>query len=73
MSDTLRDWEDWAEFEEEGFEEQTRNKINHKSKTHNEIEWKTLNKEVKKKTHAKKWKNKRRKGHKNEKNRISPK
>ena len=60
--------EDWAEFEDEGLEEQAREKINNKPKTHNATEWKALKKGVKTKTHVKKWKNQRRKGHKNEKN-----
>ena len=68
MSNTLRNWEDWAEFEDESLEEQARDKINNKPKTHNATEWKALKKGVKTKTHVKKWKKQHKKGHKNEKN-----
>ena len=67
----INKWEDWDELEEQYAEENMRDKITHKPKTHDSEEWGKLNKKLQKESMDKYVKNKHRDGHKN--NRIDRK
>mgnify|MGYP000023483892 CR=1 FL=1 len=59
------DWLDFAdELEEEGVEEQIKQKINHKEKTHDKKEWKKVKNVLDKKNGKKYWVTKRRQSRK---------
>ena len=62
---TVQDWEEWDELEDRIHEENVREKINHKSKTHNKEEWEKLDERLQKNNNVKFVKSKRRKVHKN--------
>ena len=62
---TVQDWEEWDELEDKIHEDSVREKINHKSKTHNKEEWEKLDERLQKNNNVKFVKSKRRKVHKN--------
>ena len=61
----VQDWEDWDELEERTNEKIVREKINHKSKTHDKKEWEKIDERLQKNNNVKFVKSKRRKAHKN--------
>ena len=62
---------DWDELEDDYADEDTRNKISHKSKKHDKKEWKKVDEQLQKENKVKFVKNKRRKAHKDNTRRIS--
>ena len=60
----VHNWEDWDEIEDKNQDEQVRDKINHKTKTHTKKEWEKIDESLKKNNNVKFVKNKRRKAHK---------
>ena len=41
-------WEDWDELEDKIHEKNVRDKVNHKSKTHNKKEWENIDERLQK-------------------------
>ena len=68
---TVQDWEEWDELEDRMHEENVREKINHKSKTHNKKEWEKIDERLQKNNNVKFVKSKRRKAHKNNNHHIN--
>ena len=62
---------DWDKLEDDYADEETRNKISHKSKKHDKKEWKKVDERLQKDNKIKFVKNKRRKAHKDNTRRIS--
>jgi len=62
---------DWDKLEDDYADEDTRNKISHKSKKHDKKEWKKVDERLQKDNKIKFVKNKRRKAHKDNTRRIS--
>jgi hypothetical protein len=58
-------WEDWDELEDKIHEKNVRDKVNHKSKTHNKKEWENIDERLQKSNNVKYVKSKRRKSRKN--------
>ena len=68
----VSNWEDWDELEEKlHANEDVRDKINHKTKTHNKKEWEKVDEQLQKENKVKFVKNKRRKVNKNNNHIIS--
>ena len=63
--------EDWDEIEDKNQDEQVRDKINHKTKTHTKKEWEKIDERLQKSNNVKYVKNKRRKSRKDNNHRIS--
>jgi hypothetical protein len=59
------DWEEFHDIEEDLKIKELKSKINHKEKSHNKKEWKTLETKLEKKGHEKYVKNKKRNARKN--------
>ena len=64
-------WEEWDEFEDRVHEQNVRDKINHKTKTHTKKEWEKVDERLQKNKNVKYVKNKRRKSRKNNNNTIN--
>ena len=62
---------DWDKLEDDYADEDTRNKISHKSKKHDKKEWKKVDERLQKENNVKYVKSKRRISHKNNKYNIS--
>ena len=62
---------DWDKLEDDYADEDTRNKISHKSKKHDKKEWKKVDERLQKDNKIKFVKNKRRKAHKKNSSRIN--
>ena len=62
---------DWDKLEDDYADEDTRNKISHKSKKHDKKEWKKVDERLQKENIVKYVKSKRRISHKNNKYNIS--
>jgi len=67
----VSNWEEWDEFEDKIHEQDVRNKINHKTKTHNKKEWDKIDERLQKNKNVKYVKNKRRKSRKKGNNTTS--
>jgi len=67
----VNNWEDWDELEDKIHEDTVREKINHKSKTHNKKEWEKIDERLQKNNNVKFVKSKRRKAHKNNNHHIN--
>ena len=67
----VHNWEDWDEIEDKNQDEQVRDKINHKTKTHTKKEWEKIDERLQKSNNVKYVKNKRRKSRKDNNHRIS--
>ena len=61
-------WEEWDELEDRVHEQNVRDKINHKTKTHTKKEWEKVDERLQKNKNVKYVKNKRRKSRKNNNN-----
>ena len=64
-------WEEWDELEDRVHEQNVRDKINHKTKTHTKKEWEKVDERLQKNKNVKYVKNKRRKSRKNINNTIN--
>ena len=64
-------WEEWDELEDRVHEQNVRDKINHKPKTHTKKEWEKVDERLQKNKNVKYVKNKRRKSRKNNNNTIN--
>ena len=64
-------WEEWDELEDRVHEQNIRDKINHKTKTHTKKEWEKIDERLQKSNNVKYVKNKRRKSRKDNNHRIS--
>ena len=62
---TINNWDEWDELEDETQDKIVREKINHKSKTHNKKEGEKIDERLQKNNNVKFVKSKRRKVHKN--------
>ena len=67
----VHNWEDWDEIEDKNQDEQVRDKINHKTKTHTKKEWEKIDERLQKSNNVKYVKSKRRKSRKDNNHRIS--
>ena len=67
----ITNYKNWNDLEEDYVEEDTRNKISHKSKKHDKKEWKKVDEQLQKENKVKFVKNKRRKAHKKNSSRIN--
>ena len=68
---TVNDWEEWDEWEIESQDEIIREKVNHKSKTHNKKDWEKVNERIQSDNGVKYIKNKRREAHKDSNHHLS--
>jgi|TARA_Y100000310_G_scaffold158112_1_gene157550 hypothetical protein len=64
-------WEEWDELEDKVHEQNVREKVSHKTKTHNKKEWEKIDERLQKNNNVKYVKNKRRKSRKDNNHRIS--
>jgi hypothetical protein len=64
-------WEEWDELEDRVHEQNVRDKMNHKTKTHTKKEWEKVDERLQKNKNVKYVKNKRRKSRKNNNNTIN--
>ena len=64
-------WDEWDELEDRVHEQNVRDKINHKTKTHTKKEWEKVDERLQKNKNVKYVKNKRRKSRKNNNNTIN--
>ena len=67
----VHNWKDWDDLEEDYANEDSRNKVTHKSIKHDKKEWKKVDEQLQKENKVKVVKNKRRKAHKNNSHTIS--
>ncbi len=68
---TINNWDEWDELEDETQDKIVREKINHKSKTHNKKEWDKLDEKIQKDNNVKYVKSKRRVTQKNSNRHLS--
>ena len=67
----IENWDEWDDLEDETQDKIVREKINHKSKTHNKKEWDKLDEKIQKDNNVKYVKSKRRVTQKNSNRHLS--
>jgi|TARA_B110000263_G_C14929763_1_gene338681 hypothetical protein len=68
---TVNNWEEWDDIEDKSQDEIVREKVTHKTKTHNKKDWEKINERLQSDNGVKFVKNKRREAHKDSNHHLS--